>query len=143
MSVDRPITRYLAVGCWILALLFIMFGVYCWVQDPFYQGTAAAQGLGSIFSIFAGCGGVGMGLCIGIVGLILTRRFLLLLGLVNLAMLIAAAGCAGSDIAPDVVQSSRWAIVFSLLAVSAVISVAMFALWRGRLANTPVETDRQ
>jgi hypothetical protein len=134
MSHGRTTASHWAVACWLLAVLSCAFGVYCWVRDPFYQGSMAAQGLGSLFSWLAALVGVGVGLVLGIVGLLLTRRFLLVLGLVNLAVLIAAVASVGAhyDEFPEYIGTERWAGMLALLAVSALLSVAMVVLWRGR-----------
>jgi hypothetical protein len=134
MSHDRTTAAHWAVACWLLAVLSCAFGVYCWVRDPFYQGPMAAQGLGSLFSWLAALAGVGVGLVLGMVGLLLTRRFLLVLGLVNLAVLIAAGASIGThyDELPEYIGTERWAGMLALLAISTLLSVAMVVVWRRR-----------
>lgn len=142
MSHGRKIMiSWVAGCCWMLAILFGMFGVFCWVQDPFYDGVMAAQGLGSMFSYWAACGSVGMSLVLGAFGLILTRRNLLLLGLVNLAVFGAAAVCLGADSAS--LFSNRTRSGWVLVVIWVLISVAMFVLWRRRPGSSPPRDDFQ
>ena len=113
---------WVAVCCWILALLFGMFGLFCWVQDPFFEPGMNVD-MGSIGSYVAGAGSVAMSVFLGIAGLIQTRRILLFLGLANLAVFVAVAVAMASD---KFKAFPGWV----LLAVSVLISVAMFVLWR-------------
>lgn len=145
MSHCRTITTNGAVACWILAVLFSAFGVYCWVRDPFYEGSMAAQGLGSLLSWLAALAGVGVGILVGMVGLLLDRRFLLALSLVNLAVFVAAVVCMGThlDEFPEYIWTERWAGMFALLALSVLLSVAMVVLWRRRPRTRALGADFQ
>jgi hypothetical protein len=119
-----------------LALLFGALGVYCWV-DPFFT----SEGIGSGISSLAGWGGVGLSFVLGIVGAILTRRILPTLVLLNLEVFVAVAllrvresyfvresyTVVGRAV-PDFVSRTRWELVFAILAVSVLISVALFVL---------------
>ena len=90
----------------------------------------SAQGLGSLISSAArlrerGDGSRGS----GPVGLLLTRRALLLLGLVNLAVLATAAYCLYAD--GLMLGTTRTQSGLALLAVSAPLSAAIYGLRRG------------
>jgi hypothetical protein len=125
-----------AALCWMLALLFGGCGAYCGIADPFFT----SEGLGSGISALAAWGGLGIGFCLVLAGLILIRQIVLSLGLVNLAVLIIAIMVLVRDsyrvvgkTVPDFVSSRRWEMVLAILAVSLLTSVPLYLLlskWR-------------
>lgn len=88
----------------------------------------------------AGCVGVGTSFVLALVGLILIRQIFLVLVLVNLVVFIAAPMflirdeyIVHEDALANFITRTHWELVFAVLAVSVLISVALYLIlgkWR-------------
>ena len=125
-----------AVVCWLLALLFGGCGASCGLTDPFFT----SEGIGSGISALAVVMGLGISFFLVLAGLVLIRRIVLSLALVNLAVFLIAARCLVresytviGEAVPDFVSRTRWEMVFAILASSLLLSVPLYLLlskWR-------------
>lgn len=135
MSGDpNPRAQRVGVCLLLLAPLFFGLGLLCLVFDPLYNNGMAAQSLGSLFSVLAAIGSVATAVVLGMIGLSLTKSYLLMLGLANgialIAIVLFLINYHGDF--PRFIFTGRWAFFLALVIASFFLSRRMVALWRKR-----------